>query len=1097
MGGVAGHLMHLYDNPDLTASEMTKILTSAAGGELVGTEKTDGFNIYLSFVGGEARYARNKGDMRKGGGAMKDLIAREFAGGEKIKKVYLDAFGSFERAMQSLSPESRQQLFGGESPIFLNTEIQGPGANNLVNYDANILSIHATGHKYYDIQSDTVMNADSAAVSRISNHLDAIIDQMEEINAGLPFSVKRTAVMRLQGIDEGDALEDVLYRINQAGFTGDMTMAEYINNKLSPIIQRAVPSATGDLLSLIIDHIKEKKGRKNIRLVRKMLAGPEEGEALTTLLSRKKQLLNDAIAPIEEAIHDFAVELLRGVESAYILDNSAEMERVRADVASAIEQIAAYDGPGSDEAQEILIKQLKKIKSHENITSAVEGFVFSWDGNTYKFTGNFAPANQILGLFKYGRGSAPPIERRASSKEPSEPINEAEATPPADSVQAVKRKVAVIPGGFKSPHRGHFTMAQKYARMVDKVIVFVSPLSRPTPSGKEITSEDSVRLWKEYIDAYGLQDKIDIKVSSINSPVRLVFDFVANGWSNEKEKQVNEPNPDYAQAGDLVILGVSTKGGDDSRFTASAQEYAHPQVRVAAGREWAIAAEGDDFVHSQTGVALSASHMRACEDSPQAAKERARLKLPADPLEALAEFLPTRLRNDVARIHASLFNKQMVATEGLVELVGSLLAESYIEEISAMGAAGGGAVEGAPGQKKKKKKQDTLIREDDDECEDDEETTAIAEAMLLEFEDEFAAVGSGKLKKAMSSKAVKKAMGAVDKVAWAGSKASDRGFSKKEINTVGDLRKLMKTMKAAKAGKSGAKRAITALGGGALFQAIDGVRKVSDLYQKMYNAQDNFLTGTGMDALNVDDNVAKIIDDRVENAFLKHLLAKMKSAGDDEPLPNATSMIQAYLRDTFDGWSVAGGQGATALAAEGKATGAGQQNKDREEGYPLGGKKNKKNQDTIIREDDEDVNEAMGNALTLDDVRVAMNKLGLTGPDWNPIDVFEEYGLRDDINNAQEMEQALVKDLGMSEACGDEDETWRASGERMPSKINTLDYVERAPHYDMGDDVQPPSSPDERLDADPWPPPIPKMPHEDDEQLDILRRLVKALGQRA
>ena len=49
-GGVAGHLMHLYDNPDMTASQMTQILTSAANGELVGTEKTDGFNIYLSFI---------------------------------------------------------------------------------------------------------------------------------------------------------------------------------------------------------------------------------------------------------------------------------------------------------------------------------------------------------------------------------------------------------------------------------------------------------------------------------------------------------------------------------------------------------------------------------------------------------------------------------------------------------------------------------------------------------------------------------------------------------------------------------------------------------------------------------------------------------------------------------------------------------------------------------------------------------------------------------------------------------------------------------------------------------------------------------------
>ena len=1039
MGGVAGHLMHLYDNPDLTASEMTKILTSAASGELVGTEKTDGFNIYLSFIGGEARYARNKGDMRKGGGAMKDLIAREFAGGEKIKKVYLDAFGSFEKAMQSLSPESRQQLFGGESPIFLNTEIQGPGANNLVNYDANILSIHATGHKYYDVQSDTVINADNAAVSRIANHLDAILDQMEEINSGLPFSVKRTAVMRLQGITDETALEDVLYRINQAGFTGDMTMAEYINNKLSPIIQRAIPSATGDLLGHIIDHIKQKKGRKNVRIVRKSLAGPEEGEALTALLDRRKQLLNDAIAPIEEAIHDFAVELLRGVESAYILDNRAEMERVRADVADAIEQIAAYDGPGSDEAQEILIKQLKKIKSHENITSAVEGFVFSWDGNTYKFTGNFAPANQILGLFKYGRGSAPPIARKESSEEPSEPINEAEAAPPPADVEPVRRKVAVIPGGFKSPHRGHFAMAQKYAGMVDKVIVFVSPLSRSTPSGVDVTSEDSVQLWNEYINAYDLQDKIDVKVSTINSPVRLVFDFVANGWDNRKEKQVSEPNPDYAQAGDLVILGVSTKGGDDSRFTATAQQYAHPQVRVAAGREWAVAAEGNEFVHSQTGEPLSASHMRACEDSPEAAAERMRLGLDKDPLKALAEFLPTRLRNDVARIHASLFGRKQMAAEGLINLVTSILTENYMKEISAMA---GGAVEGGGvGKKKKKKRFDSIIREEEDEDQEikdiidqlhkasdmhkgqaekledilddrkiDEEldrlTSDIAETMLLEFEDEFAAVGGGKLKKAMSSKAVKKAMGAVDKVAWAGSKASDRGFSKKDINTVGDLRKLLKTMKAAKAGKSGAKRAISALGGGALFQAIDGVRKVSDLYQKMYNAQDNFLTGTGMDALNVDDNIAKIIDDRVENAFLKHLMNKMKSAPDDEPLPDATSMIQAYLRDTFDGWSVSSGQGATAIAKEGK-----------------------------------EVNEG---------------GCGIGGND----------------NNG-----------------------------RMPSKLNQIDYVERRPHYEIEDDVDP-AVPNVRIPdldgdpdgpADPYPPPVPVMSPKDDEDLKIIKNIMQAL----
>ena len=49
MGGVAGHLAHLYDNRDLTFNKMAEILQKAASGELVGTEKTDGYNIYLGY----------------------------------------------------------------------------------------------------------------------------------------------------------------------------------------------------------------------------------------------------------------------------------------------------------------------------------------------------------------------------------------------------------------------------------------------------------------------------------------------------------------------------------------------------------------------------------------------------------------------------------------------------------------------------------------------------------------------------------------------------------------------------------------------------------------------------------------------------------------------------------------------------------------------------------------------------------------------------------------------------------------------------------------------------------------------------------------
>ena len=110
-GGVAGHLAHLYDNRSLTFNKMAKNLSMASSGELEGTEKTDGFNVYLGFKDGEARAARNKTNMRDGGMNAAALSAREFKGGEAIRRAYLDAFDSFESAVASLNPQEKEAIF--------------------------------------------------------------------------------------------------------------------------------------------------------------------------------------------------------------------------------------------------------------------------------------------------------------------------------------------------------------------------------------------------------------------------------------------------------------------------------------------------------------------------------------------------------------------------------------------------------------------------------------------------------------------------------------------------------------------------------------------------------------------------------------------------------------------------------------------------------------------------------------------------------------------------------------------------------------------------------------------------------------------------
>ena len=56
------------------------------------------------------------------------------------------------------------------------------------------------------------------------------------------------------------------------------------------------------------------------------------------------------------------------------------------------------------------------------------------------------------------------------------------------------KTVAVVPGAYKPPHKGHLDMVRKYADMADEVVVIISKPTkkgRYLPDGTEITSRFS------------------------------------------------------------------------------------------------------------------------------------------------------------------------------------------------------------------------------------------------------------------------------------------------------------------------------------------------------------------------------------------------------------------------------------------------------------------------------------------------------------------------------------------------------------------------------------------------------------------------------
>ena len=540
MGGLAGHMSHLYDNPRLTFTEIKSILQDAAAGNLEGTEKTDGQNLYISFsvpkqelefVDDGPKAARNKGNIKSGGMSTKQL-ADKFSFNPGLKKSFSQALRDFGNVVKSFPRDKQVEIFGPDTNIYYNAEIINPETANVINYDSKLVSIHRGGGAEFDKETGAPVQVEITDpetgeiitgpkdVSRHAQMLSDVLDGIQQDLSDNKFKIEMDAVFKLKALENKEALQTALSQIEEAisheGISDSQMVIEYVMARILSEFTRMYKKLQGKELQgdeeeeeeedkddpgrsheetekLLLKRIlfespsyRDAYGQGNMpREVRpdKIVKGASKKDKnfAKYFIQHSKKTLQEAIEPIESAIHDFTVEMLRGLESLFVLDNKKETDRLKDEVSKAIEAIEASGHKG---ALEILQKQMNKLKSVENVSTAAEGFVFDHDGWSYKFTGNFAPINQILGLFKYGRAGIPPLEK----------MNESES--------GGEKFVVLIPGGFKPPHKGHYALLESYAQNpnVESVVVFTGNKPR-----EGITREMSEQLFELY---GGLSSKI-------------------------------------------------------------------------------------------------------------------------------------------------------------------------------------------------------------------------------------------------------------------------------------------------------------------------------------------------------------------------------------------------------------------------------------------------------------------------------------------------------------------------------------------------------------------------------------------------------------
>ena len=397
MGGVAGHLSHVHENLDFTFGEIKSVLRDVASANIEAIEKVDGQNLFFGWdaKSGQIRTARNPSDIKKGG-----MTPTEYADKwanhpvPTVREAFTQGLKAIETGVNSLSQDQLVQIFGENTDTYVNAEIMYVGNPNMIVYNGNYIVLH-------NIQK---FNEDSTEINP-EGQFEALVSAVEGAESTIDeqqWSIYGPQIAELKNFAENDdaPYEKLVADLDALGMSDDATLRDFVSEKLRtgvvgnlqiPVYQQE------ELIKVITDA----PGAPSYGALKKKLPKSVHKSAsdLATKAKRRKTI-GSMVAPVERAISDFAIEVLRGLKSFFIGDQDKEVARMREQLEVAIGQIEGSQGGDAEAMGEMLAVQLEKLGPIENVASTMEGVVFEYPPGSqklYKLTGAFAMMNQIVG----------------------------------------------------------------------------------------------------------------------------------------------------------------------------------------------------------------------------------------------------------------------------------------------------------------------------------------------------------------------------------------------------------------------------------------------------------------------------------------------------------------------------------------------------------------------------------------------------------------------------------------------------------------------------------------------------------------------------
>ena len=407
-GGAYGHMNHPFDDNNLTFSDLKNIIINGLEGKLNRedrvSEKLDGQNLMVSWVDGKLKAARNKGHLKNGGKTAPTTagIANMFSGRGDIKKAFVGAMRDLEKAIGSLSNAQKTKIFGNGTK-WMNLEVIYPQTANVIDYDIAEIVFHGTLE--YDKTGRQIGYSKESA-----RMLEGMIRQVNQ-NIQKTFKIGKPNFLKLDKVQDFGKKKNLylnklkklqsqygLKDTDRLGQYHESFWKEYIFNAAK---QFKVSLKPNELVNLTNRWAYFDKSYKIPQMRKDFKDRPE---FLNWILDTDKlnhlKMFKDNIKPFEVLFFQVGAEILKNATGFLAVSPKQAVSKIRQDMLTALVQLQKGENV---ETLDKLRVQLEKFDAIGGTSAIVpsEGLVFKYKGNLYKFTGVFAPINQILGSLRF------------------------------------------------------------------------------------------------------------------------------------------------------------------------------------------------------------------------------------------------------------------------------------------------------------------------------------------------------------------------------------------------------------------------------------------------------------------------------------------------------------------------------------------------------------------------------------------------------------------------------------------------------------------------------------------------------------------------